>query len=63
MTLPPVPGPPPPGADAGTVTEPDRAVAELAAALPSLPLAEHHDRLTAVQELLQRTLDEVRADR
>lgn len=48
---------------AGLASELDRAVADVAAALPELPLAEHHDGLAAIHELLQRALDEVRADR
>lgn len=61
MTHTPVPGPPAPGSI--PVSDVERAVTDLAEALPGLPLAEHHDRLAGLQELLQHTLDEVHTGR
>jgi hypothetical protein len=52
-----------PGSIPVATGEIDRALNDLAAALPGLPLAKHHDRLAGVQGLLQRALDEARADR
>lgn len=63
MISPPTPGPPSARLAAVSAADIDHAVTGLTAALPGLPVAEHHDRLAAVQELLQRALDEARAPR
>ncbi|WP_425309484.1 hypothetical protein AADG42_12180 [Ammonicoccus fulvus] len=71
----PVPAPAPPGGDSAprpaedadqlpaqdpTHPEIERAIADLEADLPELPLDQHHARLTAVLEVLDSTLDRAR---